>query len=777
MSRTPFFGVLVAFVLVASVLAAAGPAAPQAAMNGRIVFVSGRTGTLKMFTVDTTSGATSAFAHGPAGSIDADPAWEPFGSRIAFSRSGAGDETYDLLVRQVGGPGGAVRITDDIVGVWTDRQPAWSPTADRIAFTRLTRAADTSNIYAVNVDGTGLVQLTSSPAGSYDASPAWSSDGSRIAFVSNRTGFPQIWSMDAAGGGQSQVTFGACFVANPSWEPASNEVVFEQLCPGSPTGWDLAKVDSALPGSLTTPLTFTAENDHQPAWSPDGMQIAFTRYGGDGNKDLYRMAADGSTGPTLLTGGVAQADMSPDWEALPLTRGASPTGTVPRGERLAEAEPLSASAPLAAAAPKKQKKRRQIPKKVIKGVRYRQMRRFKSDVYVLKVNPKRIPRIDASLAKDLLPGHERTRNMAKRHQAVAAINGDFGTPSGRPSHTFAEDGDLKQVSFAVAPTFAMTQDEKTTHFSRPFETVTARETDIWPVDRWNFRQPGFTDVAGFTPAVGALDVPPANACSARLQAVSGQRWAPGVAGVEVDFHVAEVGCATVGFGPPAPGQVVLSGHPGSDAAILLNSLSLGETVTLTWSIGFPGVLDTVGGIPLLLENGVIAVPRPCTTSICKRHPRTAIGVTPTGRILMVVVDGRRKDSKGVTLVRLARVMQGLNASFAMNLDGGGSSTMVVRGRKGGLKVVNRPSGGRQRKVSSAVLILKGKDKGESIGGPLAAPLQPAPPPTTDRAGEIAAMDPASTGGLAEALARGTFGPRLDLPPDLRRALRIFRSAD
>lgn len=142
---------------------------------------------------------------------------------------------------------------------------------------------------------------------------------------------------------------------------------------------------------------------------------------------------------------------------------------------------------------------------------------------------------------------------------------------------------------------------------------------------------------------------------------------------------------------------------------------------------------------------------------------------------MVVVDGRRERSKGVTLVQLAKLMQGLRATNALNLDGGGSSTMVVRGRKGGLKVVNQPSDGRQRKVSSAVLILKGKDRGEAIGGPL-APLAPAPPPAPSRAGEIAAMDPASTGGLAEALALGTFGPRLDLPPELRRALWIFRSS-
>lgn len=368
--------------------------------------------------------------------------------------------------------------------------------------------------------------------------------------------------------------------------------------------------------------------------------------------------------------------------------------------------------------------------------------------------------------------------MAKRHKAVAAINGDFGTPSGRPAHTFAEDGDLKQVSFARAPTFAMTRDERTANFGRPSEAVTAKETDTWEVERWNFGEPGFTDLSGFTAPGGSLEVPPTNACSTRLQAASGRRWAPGKAGVEVDFHVTEVGCAPQAFGPPGPGQVVLAAQPGSDGAILLNSLSLGEAVTLTWSIGFAGVLDTAGGLPLLVENGLQVVPRPCTTSVCKRHPRTGIGVTPAGRILMVVVDGRRRDSKGVKLLRFARIMQGLRASFAVNLDGGGSSTMVVRGPKGGLKVVNEPSDGRQRKVSSAILVLKGRDRGEVIGAPLrgAPAAAPARPQAIDRAGELAAMDPGSTGGLAEAVARGTFGPPVQLPPELRRALRVFRSS-
>jgi hypothetical protein len=92
-------------------------------------------------------------------------------------------------------------------------------------------------------------------------------------------------------------------------------------------------------------------------------------------------------------------------------------------------------------------------------------------------------------------------------------------------------------------------------------------------------------------------------------------------------------------------------------------------------------------------------------------------------------------------------------------------------------VVNEPSDGNQRKVSSAILVIKGKDPGEAIGA--AIPRQPAtgaPAPAPDQAGERAVLDPASTGGLLEAMSEGTFGPPVELPPPLRRALREFRSS-
>ena len=73
--------------------------------------------------------------------------------------------------------------------------------------------------------------------------------------------------------------------------------------------------------------------------------------------------------------------------------------------------------------------------------------------------------------------------------------------------------------------------------------------------------------------------------------------------------------------------------------------------------------------------------------VAARNPRTLAGVTATGALLLVTVDGRRPGwSAGMSLADAARLMKSLGARDALNLDGGGSSTMVYGGR-----VVNRPS--------------------------------------------------------------------------------------
>ncbi|HMZ50782.1 MAG TPA: phosphodiester glycosidase family protein, partial [Candidatus Sumerlaeota bacterium] len=86
-----------------------------------------------------------------------------------------------------------------------------------------------------------------------------------------------------------------------------------------------------------------------------------------------------------------------------------------------------------------------------------------------------------------------------------------------------------------------------------------------------------------------------------------------------------------------------------------------------------------------------------------RHPRTAIGTTPDGKVIMVVVDGRQTIAAGMTLTELARTMIALGCSEAVNLDGGGSSTMWDTDLPGN-GVSNLPSGGALRAVANALMI-------------------------------------------------------------------------
>jgi exopolysaccharide biosynthesis protein len=112
----------------------------------------------------------------------------------------------------------------------------------------------------------------------------------------------------------------------------------------------------------------------------------------------------------------------------------------------------------------------------------------------------------------------------------------------------------------------------------------------------------------------------------------------------------------------------------------------------------------VSGGPRLVRDGRVAIPWRAEgidrAEMVTRTPRTLAGVTAAGRLLLVTVDGRRPGwSAGVTLPEAARVMRALGARDALSLDGGGSTTLVIGGR-----VVNRPSDGRERAVSDALLV-------------------------------------------------------------------------
>ena len=112
--------------------------------------------------------------------------------------------------------------------------------------------------------------------------------------------------------------------------------------------------------------------------------------------------------------------------------------------------------------------------------------------------------------------------------------------------------------------------------------------------------------------------------------------------------------------------------------------------------------DVLAAGPALIHDGTIRITSDeevfFGTSIPDVHPRTAAGITADGDLLLVVVDGRQDVSRGVDLQELALLLRSLGAVEALNLDGGGSSTLVV-----GDSLLNRPTGGTfQREVMSAL---------------------------------------------------------------------------
>jgi len=160
------------------------------------------------------------------------------------------------------------------------------------------------------------------------------------------------------------------------------------------------------------------------------------------------------------------------------------------------------------------------------------------------------------------------------------------------------------------------------------------------------------------------------------------------------------------------GNLIVDGQPLNTSDILRTSLGFSYTGDVQMGYVNPanGGLDNIrhllSGGPLLVEDGLPvdqAVQEGLWGSVLRPAPRTAVGVTDAGKLLLVEVDGREQDySEGLTLEELSYLMIDLGSVKAVALDGGGSSEMVVKG-----KVVNHPSDDKERPISYGLVILQG----------------------------------------------------------------------
>ncbi len=352
--------------------------------------------------------------------------------------------------------------------------------------------------------------------------------------------------------------------------------------------------------------------------------------------------------------------------------------------------------------------RKVITKKIAPGLTYTKIveKQIPRRTFVLRMDLREAITLDVALARSRLPARRALSDVVRQAGALAGVNGDYsGNPVGNPVHPMAQDGDLVHTSDQLGTLFAVSRDESSTFFGKPDVHVTVTDTSsgrVLELDRWNQGAPALGEIAGFSPLGGTLEPPPGNACSVRLQPTDGP--VPGAEeGVDQDFVVDVAQCAEEPIS--REGGVVLSAAPATDEATQLLALLPGTPMRLHWTFGWANVFDAVGGAPMMIQGGTLT--GQCN-SACGRQPRTGVGVTANGQILLVVVDGRQQTwSLGPTIGEFARIMADLGAVTALNLDGGGSSTMVVKG-----EVVNRPSDGHERAISNAILVLPGPDPGE-----------------------------------------------------------------
>ncbi len=299
-----------------------------------------------------------------------------------------------------------------------------------------------------------------------------------------------------------------------------------------------------------------------------------------------------------------------------------------------------------------------------------------------------------ALARGAVGRLQRTSVIAEENNALAAVNGSFFNPSRPyvPVGLLSIDGKILAKSLLERTAIGITSSNEVVFGIPKFTGHIVNDCTGEKIPVWGINRPRKENEAiVYTPEYGTSTKTNKN-------------------GVELIVEDDMVVGISEGFSPIPENGYVISFHGWTKN--YANELPPGAKLTATYKFadGWDRYAHVLTGGPRLLEKGQIVVKNSLYSEdfggdVFGRNARTAVGLSRNNEIILVVIEGRtfrprRSKRRGATYQELAQLMQDLGAVEAIGLDGGGSSSMYVKGRG----MVSAPSEGSEQSVSNILLI-------------------------------------------------------------------------
>lgn len=283
-------------------------------------------------------------------------------------------------------------------------------------------------------------------------------------------------------------------------------------------------------------------------------------------------------------------------------------------------------------------------------------------------------RLKPVLAQGLVPGREDLADLIKKHKAIAGVNGGYFHYSGRPLGLLYINGELVSEPLYNRSSLLIDQDNNISFAQVNWQgelLIESPELKI-EIDGVN-REAKEKEVIVFNYFYGP-----------RMSALDEDHYDIVVRDNKILGVESAAGSQTA---IPPDGFVIRFSAQRSDIRNRIPELK-NKKITLNYNLNpnfkENNILHAVGGGPRLLKNGKIQISGQEENFqkdiLNGRAPRTAVALTKDNHLLLLTIDGRQLDlSVGMSLEELAQTLKGLGAVEAINLDGGGSSRMVIRG--------------------------------------------------------------------------------------------------